>query len=59
MAAKAVPPVTVVGATLVGLPLDDWIKYATLIYVVVMAGHQLWKWHREWKTARKEDDKSA
>lgn len=59
MAVKAAPPVTVAGANLAGIPLPELVQWATLIYVLVMAGHQLWKWYREWKAARKEDGESA
>lgn len=57
MTMKAAPPLTVAGASLLGVPLDDWIKWGTLIYLVVMIGHQCWKWWREWKKAKQEDAK--
>jgi hypothetical protein len=59
MAIKAAPPVTVAGVNLVGIPLPDLVQWVTLIYVLVLAGHQTWKWHREWKVAKKEDGESA
>lgn len=55
MTVKATPPVAVVGANVMGLQISDWVQYATLVYVVIMACHHLWKWHREWKAAKKED----
>lgn len=42
IAAKASPPLAVVGMQLAGLAIDDWIKWATLLYVVLMLLHKLW-----------------
>lgn len=55
MAAKAAPPLAVVGANLAGVSITDWVQYATLIYVVMMSVHFVWKWYREIKAANKED----
>jgi hypothetical protein len=55
MAAKATPPLAVVGANLMGIPISDWVQYVTLIYVSLMAAHFVWKWRREIKKANKED----
>lgn len=43
MAAKAAPPVVVIGAQLMGYPVDDWIKWVTLAYVVLMLLHKAWQ----------------
>ena len=54
MTAKAAPPLTVVGANLAGIPIADWVQIVTLIYVIVMLGHKIWSWHREWRDSRKK-----
>lgn len=43
MIAKAAPPVTVTTAMLAGIPVDTWIKWCTLAYVVLMLLHYMWK----------------
>jgi hypothetical protein len=52
-ALKAGPPVAVSGATLLGVPVADWVQYVTLVYVVVLAGRALWPTvHAIWTWAR-------
>lgn len=58
MGAKAAPPVTVIGAQLAGIPVADWVQWATLFYVLVMAAHKCWSWYHEWR-AKKAVDESA
>lgn len=45
-AAKATPPITVVGATVAGFPLNDLVLAATLVYVVLQTAFLLYKWRR-------------
>jgi hypothetical protein len=45
--AKAAPPFAVISATLAGIPVDAWIKWVTLAYVVAMLAHKLWHMGRE------------
>ena len=43
--AQATPPVYVTGAQLRGIPVDDWIKYGTLLYLAcqfVVIAPKLW-----------------
>lgn len=56
MAAKATPPLTVVGVKLAGMPVADWVQWATLIYVLMMIGHKGWHIYKEWKTGRETSD---
>lgn len=56
MAAKAAPPMTVIGANVAGVPIADWVQYATLVYVVMMIVHKGWTMWREWKTGKSSDD---
>lgn len=37
-AGKATPPLTVAGAAIAGIPLQDWVLIATLIYTVLQIG---------------------
>lgn len=43
MVAKATPPAVVIGMQLMGYTVDDWIKWITLVYVVLMALHKVWQ----------------
>lgn len=48
-AVKSAPPVTIVGIeTLSSLTLDDWVKIATLLYVVLQAAFLLHDRLRKW-----------
>jgi hypothetical protein len=33
--------------TIAGLPLSDWLVVASLLFVVLQAGHLIWKWRRQ------------
>lgn len=53
-AMKATPPVAVaLAGHFAGMTLQDWVLIATLVYVVLQAGHLLWKWYREIKRGHK------
>ncbi|HJV75471.1 MAG TPA: hypothetical protein VJ654_14690, partial [Noviherbaspirillum sp.] len=56
MSMKAAPPVTVTGAMLAGVAVDDWIKWATLLYVVMMITHKGWHMFKEWKSGRESSE---
>lgn len=45
-AAKAAPPVTVAGATVAGVQVNEMILWATLTYIVLQIGFLLYRWHR-------------
>ena len=44
--AKAAPPVTVAGATIAGMQVNDMILWATLLYLVLQIGFLLYRWGR-------------
>ena len=44
--AKATPPVTVAGATVAGVQVNDLILWATLVYIVLQIGFLLYRWHK-------------
>lgn len=56
--AKAAPPVTVAGATVFGVTINDLILWATLIYLVLQIGFLLYRWQRLHfsRQAREEPD---
>lgn len=43
MAAKAAPPIAVVGANVAGWNVPDLVQWVTLGYVSLMLVHQAWK----------------
>ena len=43
---KAAPPVTVEGATIAGMQVNDMILWATLLYLVLQIGFLLYRWGR-------------
>jgi len=45
-AAKASPPVAVAGATIAGMPINDLVLWATLVYLVLQIGFLLYRWGR-------------
>lgn len=45
-AVKAAPPVTVASASVMGVPVNSMILWATLIYLVLQIGFLLYRWHR-------------
>jgi hypothetical protein len=49
-AAKASPPVAVSTLSLFGVPLENWVIVATLIYTALLIVHQVIKICKEFKT---------
>lgn len=45
-AVKAAPPITVAGATVAGVSLNELILWATLLYLVLQIGFLLYRWWR-------------
>ena len=43
MVAKAAPPIAVIGAQIAGWDVPDMVQWLTLIYVVLMIVHKLWR----------------
>jgi len=50
--AKLIPPVTVGIASATGWTVQDWMYAATIFYVVLQASHLLWKWWKEYRSAK-------
>jgi hypothetical protein len=48
----AAPPLTVVGMTFAGVPLDDWLKLLGVAWLLLQIGHFVWV-----KFIRKDKDK--
>jgi hypothetical protein len=55
-AMKAAPPVTVAGATVAGIQVNDLILWATLVYVVLQIAFLLYRWHKMHTTKKGERD---
>ncbi|GAA5075561.1 hypothetical protein [Lysobacter panacisoli] len=46
---KSAPPIAVVGASVAGWGVQEWMYFTTTVYVVAQLGYLLWKWWREAK----------
>ncbi|HEX7887660.1 MAG TPA: hypothetical protein VF474_16925 [Phenylobacterium sp.] len=42
------------GAVLLGFTLHDWAAIGTLLYLALQSAYLSWKWHRDWRRARRE-----
>jgi len=58
-ALRAAPPVTVAGATIAGVPLNDLILWATLLYLVLQIGFLLYRWWTMHTQDSAQDDKDS
>jgi hypothetical protein len=58
-AAKAAPPVTVAGATVAGVQVNDLILWATLVYIVLQIGFLLYRWQRLHFSRRADEESGA
>ena len=61
-ALRAAPPVTVAGATIAGVPLNDLILWATLLYLVLQIGFLLYRWwqmHTQMSNPAKQTQRQA
>lgn len=45
-ATKSAPPLAVLGATIGGFTLQDWVYVATLVYLALQGGWLLWRWYK-------------
>lgn len=50
IAAKLAPPASVSIATLFGLPVNELLLWATLVYTVLLIGHKLYAIYRDVKS---------
>lgn len=51
---KATPPVTITTfAWMQGLSLNEIVALATLAYIVLQASYLVWKWIKEYRTAKR------
>jgi len=58
-ASRVAPPMTVTGASLMGLPLSEWVYITTIIYTLLQTGYFIWKLVHKEKTKLKEEIKEA
>lgn len=54
-AAKAAPPVTVAGATIAGMQINDLILWATLVYLILQIAFLLYRWHKMHKNGEDQE----
>jgi hypothetical protein len=59
IAAKASPPIAVVGAQFAGWSVPDFVQWLTLLYVALMLLHKLWTMgleaYRFWILKKRDD----
>jgi hypothetical protein len=46
-AGKATPPLAATGAVVAGIPLQEWVLIATLIYTVLMTANLIYKFFKD------------
>jgi hypothetical protein len=51
--------VTVAGATVAGMQVNDLILWATLIYIVLQIGFLLYRWHKLIVSRRETEESDA
>lgn len=48
------------GSRAMGLPLSDWLVLASIAFVLLQAGHLVWKWRRDSRREReRQEDRRA
>ena len=59
-AGKAAPPVCGTAYAAASAHLPEVVGFATLLYIVIQAGHLVWKWWCQWSDRRRaiEADKA-
>lgn len=55
ISAEAVRTLAAAAAAIIGLSLDTWVKIATLCALVLSGGYTAWKWHHDWRRAKRQD----
>lgn len=53
-AVKAVPSLTVVGATIFGYTLQEVAALAATVFVLMQMAHLGWKWRREYRDGKRK-----
>lgn len=47
--------VAAVVAAILGLSLDNWVKIITICALLLSSAYSAWKWHRDWRLAKRQD----
>jgi hypothetical protein len=57
---KLAPPISVVGVTLAGMSLQEWVYALTIVYTLLLIAHKLvtWNHHRRSERRRVAEDAS-
>lgn len=52
-AAVATPPVGVVAASIAGVPIETWVLWLNLFYIILAVGWKLWHIYKEYRNVSK------
>lgn len=52
--AEATPAAGALVITMFGLPVDDWLKYLGLVFLVLQMAYLLWRWRRDARQDRED-----
>lgn len=50
---KSIPPASVIGATIMGLTIQEWASIAALAYTLILIHEKLWPRFVQWRSARR------
>lgn len=59
VAGKASPPIAVSGAAIAGIPLQDWVLTATLVYTVLQVGLLIYNFMKQRARDRVQEARDA
>lgn len=48
--------IAVLWTKFLGLTIDNWLGISGIIFIALQAGYLLWRWWRDLKRARREDE---
>ena len=44
------------GLIFLGVPLPEWLTLFSLIYVLFLLSHGIWKWYKEYKNGKNQSE---
>jgi hypothetical protein len=50
---KLAPPVSVVGVTLAGMSLQEWVYALTIVYTLLLIAHKIFTWNHHRRAERR------
>lgn len=45
----AAPAASVIGASLAGVTINEWLAGISICFILLQAAYLLWKWYKEYK----------